>query len=161
MQLLECVLSWKQGLCAEGLPQCITAPGGQWTTELGQWLARMRLNGLLMKAPPPLAPADHQAVSELLCTLNLEEIAPPDVLLICLAGSTLYNLSLPTSDKDYIVVFRRPTLDLISSTNQPSVCMCVGGCVWGGGCCNMTCHICCAGVPTQPWAAAGTGGWSI
>lgn len=123
-QLLECLLSWKQDLCAAGLPEHTTAPESLWTPELGQWLARVRLNGVTVKTPSPMSETDELRVSELLCSLNMGKIAAIDVLMVCLAGSRLYNLSLPSSDKDYIVVFRRPTVDLVSSTTLSSVCAC-------------------------------------
>ena len=120
-QLLDCVLAWKLELTEAELPQQRTLHDCLWTTELGQWLTSVRLNGLTLRTHSPLSDSDHQRVSELLCSLKLERIAASDVLMVCLAGSSLYNLSLPTSDKDYIVVFRQPTGLLVSSIKQPSV----------------------------------------
>ena len=48
-------------------------------------------------------------------------IPPSDVLAVCEAGSRLYDLALPTSDTDYIVIYRHSTQHLISSPNSVKV----------------------------------------
>ena len=36
-------------------------------------------------------------------------MTPEDVLVVARAGSHMYGLATPTSDTDYIIVFREPT----------------------------------------------------
>ena len=123
MDLLHCVLSWKQKL---SMPEVLHSKteGARWTPELGRWLAQVRQTGLSLSSPSEVSEVDSQRLSELLCTLSMAAISPRDVLMVCLAGSRLYNLALPTSDKDYIVVFRQPTVELLSSIVQKSVSSC-------------------------------------
>jgi len=45
----------------------------------------------------------------------MAHIPPSDVLAVCEAGSRLYDLALPTSDTDYIVIYRHSTQQLIST----------------------------------------------
>ncbi len=51
----------------------------------------------------------------------MSHIPPSDVLAVCEAGSRLYNLAMPTSDTDYIVIYRHSTQVLISTPKTPKV----------------------------------------
>jgi len=45
------------------------------------------------------------------------DVNPDDVIVLAEAGSKMYGLSTPTSDTDYIIVYRNPTQDIISTTS--------------------------------------------
>ena len=49
------------------------------------------------------------------------DINPDDVIVLAEAGSKMYSLSTPTSDTDYIIVYRNRTEDIISTTNNLKV----------------------------------------
>lgn len=49
------------------------------------------------------------------------DINPDDVIVLAEAGSKMYGLSTPTSDTDYIIVFRNQTEDIISTTTNLKV----------------------------------------
>jgi len=44
------------------------------------------------------------------------DIDPDDIIVLAEAGSKMYGLSTPTSDTDYIIVYRNRTEDIISTT---------------------------------------------
>lgn len=111
--MFESVLNWKKALSEKGLPTGGTSE--VWSDELGQKLAEIIMDGVVLAIPSTLSDSDHLKLSNLLPSLNLAGIAPADVLVVCEAGSRLYNLALPTSDVDYIVIFRHPTTTIISS----------------------------------------------
>jgi len=117
--LLDCILSWKESLSEVSRPKTETV--GNWSPELGQWLADLRQQDLQLALPKAVSQTDFSRLKELLHTLNLGGISPDNVLLVCLAGSRLYNLALPSSDNDYIVVFRQPTCELLASIGQLTV----------------------------------------
>ena len=118
-ELLDCVLAWKKSLSEGSQPDSKSV--GSWSPELAQWLADLRQQSLQVSLPEEVSQTDFRRLSELLHTLNLGSISPKNVLLVCLAGSRLYDLALPSSDKDYIVVFRQPTRDLLASIAQLTV----------------------------------------
>lgn len=91
-----------------------------WNAELRQWLSAVRLGDGVTLSPPSLC-RDKKHLFEVLTQLNLEGINPEDVVVVCEVGSKLYNLSLPTSDSDYIVIFRHPTDALLSSVRSLKV----------------------------------------
>lgn len=124
------MLAWRQQLSEKGVlagwagtaSQC--AGGGSeepWTAELGQWLADVSLCGTPLPALPPLLSDSRQRLSELFASLKLSGFEPEQVLVVCEAGSKLYNLSLPTSDTDYIIIFQHPTYAILSSLNPLKV----------------------------------------
>ena len=116
--LLRCVLAWKAKL-----ESCkITDHGDLWTPELGAWLSSVRLDGVTLSPPVDPAESDKQRLASLLKDIGMSSIPPCDVLAVCEAGSRLYNLALPTSDTDYIVIYRHPTQQLISSCRSLKVC---------------------------------------
>ena len=41
--------------------------------------------------------------------MGITSVTPEDVLVVARAGSHMYGLATPTSDTDYIIVFREPT----------------------------------------------------
>lgn len=49
------------------------------------------------------------------------DINPNDIIVLAEAGSKLYGLSTPTSDTDYIIVYRNQTEDIISTTTNLKV----------------------------------------
>lgn len=60
---------------------------------------------------PPAQPTTvtEDFLRELLSSQGLSSILPRDVLVVARAGSHMYNLATPTSDVDYIIVYREPT----------------------------------------------------
>ena len=115
--LLRCVLAWKAKL-----ESCkITGRGDPWTPELGAWLSAARLDGVTLSPPVDPTESDKQRLAVLLKDIGMASISPSDVLAVCEAGSRLYNLALPTSDTDYIVIYRHPTQQLISSCRSLKV----------------------------------------
>merc|ERR1719239_1430310 len=78
-----------------------------------------RLGG--RKISPTTAVSDSQSHLKIL----LEKIGgpvltfnPSDVLLVAVAGSAMYNLNTPESDVDYLVVYRKPTEEILSATGK-------------------------------------------
>lgn len=117
--LFRHVLDWKRHLCSAELPH---GERKVWSIELGQWLSDVRLSDeLALALAPSLCKVQEQRLSELLSQLKLGGIRPQDVVLVCEVGSKLYNLSLPTSDSDYIVIFRHPTSAILSSVQSLKV----------------------------------------
>ena len=123
--LFQYIVDWKKELCDNGLME-----GGSgakepdvepWSAKLGEWLAVVRMGG----APPslpPLLPVEHeQQLSGLFASLKLTGLDPRQVLVVCEAGSKLYNLSLPTSDSDYIIIFQHSTTAILSSLDPLKV----------------------------------------
>ena len=49
------------------------------------------------------------------------DINPDNVIVLAQAGSKMYGLSTPTSDTDYIIVYRNQTEDIISTTTNLKV----------------------------------------
>ena len=87
---------------------------------------------LLSPFPPALLPSELDQLVQLLSSLGLTSMDPVNVLVLAEAGSRMYGLSTPTSDTDYIIVYRRPTkvhvhavdhytADIIAYDNQPSL----------------------------------------
>ena len=44
-----------------------------------------------------------------LLSMGITSVNPEDVLVVAKSGSHMYGLATPTSDTDYIIVFREPT----------------------------------------------------
>lgn len=82
---------------------------------MGDWLASVRLDGVGLTVVPQPNPPDHELLARLMESIGVHGIDPAQVLAVAEAGSHLYNLTLPTSDTDYIIVYRHPTQALISS----------------------------------------------
>ena len=120
--MFEHVLEWKRHLSEAQLPDCKEKDA--WSPELGQWLAAVRL-GSGASPSPHLSEEDTLRLRELLKDLKLSGIHPEDVLVVCEVGSKLYNLALPTSDSDYIVIFRHPTSAILSSVRSLRVSVAV------------------------------------
>ena len=89
--------------------------------EVGDWMATVRMDGVGLTEVPKPHPSDHQRLAQLMESIGVGGIDPTHILVVAEAGSHLYNLSLPTSDTDYIVIYRHPTDTLISSVNQLKV----------------------------------------
>jgi len=51
----------------------------------------------------------------------LADINPDNVIVLAEAGSKMYGLSTPTSDTDYIIVYRNRTEDIISTMSSLKV----------------------------------------
>lgn len=150
--LFHHVLEWKKQLCDAELP---AGEGKEvWSTALGQWLSNVRLgDGVALSVPPSLCEADEQRLSELLSQLRLGGIHPQDVVVVCEVGSKLYNLSLPTSDSDYIVIFHHPTAAILTSVRSLKVC--------GIACIGVVTLCDDPGDPGQSRAETTPGGWCI
>ena len=89
--------------------------------EVGEWLATVRMDGVGLTEVEKPRPSDHQQLARLMESIGVEGIDPTQILVVAAAGSHLYNLSLPTSDTDYIVIYRHSTQTLISSIGQLKV----------------------------------------
>ena len=116
--LLEVVLSWKSRLEEQVMKH---PPAPLWRKELGQWLASVRLGGVSLCQTSVPSISDQKKIGELLDTIGMSTIQSCDVLMMVEAGSRLYNLALPTSDIDYIVVYRHPTNQLLESCRDLKV----------------------------------------
>lgn len=102
-----------------------TQPAGEISSEesqkLGEWLAMVRMDGVrLIEVASPL-PSDRERLARLMEGIGVSGIDPANVLVAAEAGSHLYNLTLPTSDTDYIIIHRHPTQTLISSVTHLKV----------------------------------------
>ena len=121
--LFEYILDWKKQLCDAGLLD----QGGKgnseeiWTAELGKWLTDVRMGSATLSLPPRLPDEERSVLLDLFSRLELHGVEPEQVLVVCEAGSKLYNLSLPTSDSDYIIIFQHPTEAILSSLNPLKV----------------------------------------
>lgn len=115
--LLRIILSWKTRLESNE----ILDSGDLWTPELGAWLSSVRLDGVSLSPPVEPAESERKSLSVLLESIGMASIPPCDVLAVCEAGSRLYDLALPTSDRDFIVIYRHPTQYLISSRKSLKV----------------------------------------
>uniref|UniRef100_A0A1X7SPV0 Uncharacterized protein n=1 Tax=Amphimedon queenslandica TaxID=400682 RepID=A0A1X7SPV0_AMPQE len=105
-QLLEYVLKVKERV-NEGIGTVPTAQP-EWTAQLGEWLTKMRMEGVKFSLPQELE-SDLDPHRDFLDSQSLTSVHSRDVIVIAKAGSQMYNLAMPTSDTDYIVVYRKPT----------------------------------------------------
>ena len=48
-------------------------------------------------------------LTRFLVSMGITSVTPEDVLAVAKSGSHMYGLATPTSDTDYIIVFREPT----------------------------------------------------
>jgi hypothetical protein len=87
-----------------------------WTKQMGEWLYDMRMEGVKFTLQDPFLPPDSDPLRGFLDSLGLGLVHSRDVIVIAKAGSHMYNLATPTSDTDYIVVFREPTDRIIRSS---------------------------------------------
>ena len=60
---------------------------------------------LCIDPPMPIA----ASLRTLLDSEGLKKVNTCDVIVVARAGSQMYNLALPTSDTDYIIVYKEPT----------------------------------------------------
>ena len=111
-KLLSLVLSCKSELESVA-PAADTEP--DYRQGLGGWLSAMRLDGVELTTVTTPSVGDHERLAKLMESIGVGGIDPAHVLVAAKAGSHLYNLTLPTSDTDYIIVYRHPTGELISS----------------------------------------------
>lgn len=88
---------------------------------LGGWLSAMRLDSICLTEVVKPSVADHDRLAKMMESIGVSGIDPAHILVAAKAGSHLYNLTLPTSDTDYIVIYRHPTEDLISSVTHLKV----------------------------------------
>ena len=81
----------------------------------------MRLDGVRLTAVNRPSTTDQERLAKLMESIGVGGIDPAHILVAAKAGSHLYNLTLPTSDTDYIIIYRHPTEDLISSVTHLKV----------------------------------------
>lgn len=112
-RLLGLVISGKSKL--ESVEPAVSGASSESMKEVGEWLAAVRMDGVDLTEVERPHPSDHQRLANLMESIGVKGIDPAQVLVVAEAGSHLYNLSLPTSDTDYIVIYRHPTETLISS----------------------------------------------
>ena len=117
-RLFSLVLSCKSELEDTKLP---TEPKSDDSAKLGAWLATVRLDGVGLSEVERPRPSDHQRLAQLVDSIGMSGIDPAHILVAAEAGSHLYNLTLPTSDTDYIIIYRHPTQSLISSVSRIKV----------------------------------------
>ena len=118
-RLLTLVISGKTEL--ESVEPVVREASSKSMEEVGEWLATVRMDGIGLREVEKPCPSDHQRLSRLMESIGVKGIEPTQILVVAEAGSHLYNLSLPTSDTDYIVIYRHPTETLISSITQLKV----------------------------------------
>ncbi|XP_019852087.1 PREDICTED: uncharacterized protein LOC109581994 isoform X1 [Amphimedon queenslandica] len=107
-QLLELLLKVEQRV-TEGIEKVHTSRL-KCTIDYGEWLTKMRMEGANFLLPQKLESDLHvDPHRDFLDSLYLRSIHSHDVILIAKAGSHMYNLAVPTSDTDYVVVYRKPT----------------------------------------------------
>lgn len=85
-------------------------------TILGHWHMELRLQGKTLT--PSQCPKDD--LSEMMSVLEevggpVAKLKPEQILLIARAGSYMYNLSTPTSDTDYVIIYAENTEKYLSS----------------------------------------------
>ncbi|XP_019852083.1 PREDICTED: uncharacterized protein LOC109581992 isoform X1 [Amphimedon queenslandica] len=105
-QLLEWVLKVKERV-DKGIEKVPTAQL-KWTAELGEWMTKMRMEGAKFLLPQELE-SNLDPHRDFLDSQSLTSVHSRDVIVIAKTGSHMYNLAMPTSDTDYIVVYRKPT----------------------------------------------------
>ncbi|XP_013086342.2 uncharacterized protein LOC106070901 isoform X1 [Biomphalaria glabrata] len=93
------------------------------STTLGSWLTSTRLQGKKIK-PFAALPDDHSQLLKIMQEIGgpMAKIQPEQILLVTIAGSALYNLKVPDSDVDYLVVYALPTETLLSATSKVQEC---------------------------------------
>ena len=115
-------MEWKKELCETGFPSKGSVELQRLQLELEKWLVEIRMDGLHLVTPPGPCDEDKQRLSELLQGIKLNAVEPNHMLAVIEAGSRLYNLALPTSDTDYILIFRHPITAVLSSGTSLKVC---------------------------------------
>ena len=53
--------------------------------------------------------SDQEKLTAFLVSMGITSVTPENILVVAEAGSHMYGLATPTSDTDYIIVFRQPT----------------------------------------------------
>ncbi|KAL5460428.1 hypothetical protein EMCRGX_G033875 [Ephydatia muelleri] len=87
----------------------------EWPAEIKQWLAGVRLSRTELTILPEPSDADLKKLTEVLSLTRLSGVRPHQVIAVAEAGSHMYGLSTPTSDVDYIIVYKEPMESIISS----------------------------------------------
>jgi len=109
---------------------CVSRSTSNHNLVLKNWLSGIRLNSRQLLPLPGAAMAIITLLK--LCYIGCSEMGdklkallaeisadvnPDDIIVLAEAGSKMYGLSTPTSDTDYIIVYRNPTQDIISTTS--------------------------------------------
>ena len=107
--------------------------------RVAEWLFRLRRESFLAETLPSTDGSDgalstsrvvEATVSnhDELCTL-VQEIGTPlasipteRILFLVEAGSRMYNLSMPSSDRDFVAIYASPTKQILSCINWPKEC---------------------------------------
>lgn len=78
--------------------------------KIRQWLWQIRTDGIVLTSPTEPAPQALIKIQQVVKLVGkpLSELEPRQLLVLCEAGSHLYNLSTPTSDTDYLAVYVAP-----------------------------------------------------
>lgn len=104
-----------------------TRPAGEvdsgLSRDLGEWLAAVRVGGAGLQVTDVAQPSfsNQQRLAKLMEAIGVPGIDPAHILVAAEAGSHLYNLTLPTSDTDYIIIYRHSTQALVSSVSHLKV----------------------------------------
>lgn len=118
-RLLGLVVASKSEL--ESVEPAVRGSSSESQKEVGEWLAAVRMDGIGLTEVEKPHPSDHQQLAQLIKSIGVGGIDPAQILIVAEAGSHLYNLSLPTSDTGYIVIYYHPTKTLMSSISQLKV----------------------------------------
>ncbi|KAH9500065.1 hypothetical protein Btru_076509 [Bulinus truncatus] len=117
-ELFDLLMQWIRDLKAETVNK--TAASIKTSNKiLGTWLMTTRLQG----RKPKLLPALSDAHSQLLKIMQeiggpVASMKPEQIVLVTIAGSALYNLKVPGSDVDYLVVYVSPVETILSATSK-------------------------------------------
>ena len=87
----------------------------EWPSEIKRWLAGVRLSHTELTIPPEPSDANLKKLTEVLSLTRLSGVRPHQVIAVAEAGSHMYRLCTPTSDVDYIIVYKEPTESIVSS----------------------------------------------
>ncbi|XP_005108346.1 uncharacterized protein LOC101861911 [Aplysia californica] len=121
-ELFDLIMAWTAELrpLSNALkPQAAKSNQNQVSLAIGKWMMQTRLQGREV-APSSVIEDEVSHLASLLTKVGgpVAAMSPADVLMVAVAGSAMYNLNTPSSDIDYLVVYRVPTQTLLSSTSK-------------------------------------------
>lgn len=115
-KLLQLVIAIKDRL--EGHVDTVVKIPLWWSEQLAEWLTEVRMDGVKLLPSVDTTPTEETRLRALLDSEGLTSIHTRDIIVVARGGSQMYNLALPTSDTDYIIVYREPTEKIIGRCNS-------------------------------------------
>lgn len=91
----------------------------EWSSELSKWTAKTRTEGVNYSF---LSQCDSDPHRNFLDSHNLSFLHSRDLVMVAKGGSHMYNLATPTSDIDYIVIYKQPTETIINTYKNDKAC---------------------------------------